>query len=224
MMINVRKTIVIIAIAGSILLATPLAQADMILFDDAYGSGWTKGTWDLYVDTEYAYGDSLASLRRSGGVTLETTIPSGVEISQTPVLRAFVNFAVTEATPGHSLTNIKARAMDGTLFEFDDRSEGWTCYLDGVEYVDAADIVFDTDPQTWQLFEIDLSQVDYFGWPYQARQLGSTPISGIEFSAYGNTTGAIAMLADDIRLVPEPATLSLLALGGVALIRRRRTA
>ena len=207
----------------NIFLATPLAQADIVLFDDAYGSGWTKGTWDLYVDTEYAYGDNLASLRRSGSVVLKTTNPSGVEISQTPILQAYVNFVVTEATPGHALTNVKVRAMDGSLFEFDDRSVGWTCYLDGVEYVDAAEIVFDTNPQTWQMFEIDLSQVDYFGWPYQSRELGSQPVLSLEFSARGNAIGDVDMLVDEVCLViPEPSTLIVLVCGIAELARQRR--
>jgi len=117
---------------------------------------------------------------------------------------------------------VKVRTTDGCLFEFDNRSTGWVCQLDGVEYRDAAEIVFDTDPDTWQLFEIDLGQVDYYGWPYQSQQLGNTPITFIAFSAYGNTTGNITMLADEIRLVPDPAMVILLVLGGLVLLGPQR--
>jgi len=191
----------------------------IIIFDDEYGPGWSKSASNMYVNTDNTHNDSVASLMRNGGVTIKVTLPDGLDISGKSVLQAYVNFLVSDATPGHSLTNIKVRTTSGTLFEFDDRSEGWVCYLDDIEYRDAAEIVFDTDPHTWQLFEIDLSQTDYYGWPYQARQIGNTPITGIEFSAHGNTIGAIAMLADDVRLVPEPATLLLLGIGG--LIFRR---
>ena len=204
--------------------AAPVATlaGPLTLFDDDYGPGWTRGTWDVHVDRENTYGGSAAALHRVGGVTLKTTSLGGLDISGTPLLQAYVNFRVSEAAPGHSLTNVKVRTTTGTLFEFDDRGAGWVCYLDGVEHRDAAEIVFDTDPRSWQLFEIDLSQVDYFGWPHQARQLGDTPITSIEFSAYGNTTGTIAMSADDIRLVPEPALVGVLCVGALALLRRRR--
>jgi len=200
-----------------------VASAGLIIFDDDYGSGWARSARDMYADTDITHSGSAASLRRIGGVTVGVTHRDGLDISGTPLLQAYVNFLVSEATPGHAFTNVKVRTTSGMLFEFDDRSEGWVCYLDGLEYRDAAAIVFDTDPHTWQLFEIDLSQTDYFGWPYEARQLGSTPITGIEFSAYGNTIGTIDMLADDIWLVPEPATTTLLGAGimGLLLCRGR---
>ena len=200
--------------------STVLANATV--FEDDYGQDWTKGTWDVYVDTEQTRNDSTASLRRTGGVILEVANPDGLDIRATPILQAYVNFLVTDATPGHSLTNIKVGTTDGTLFEFDDRSEGWVCYLDETEYTDASEIMFDVDPDTWQLFEIDLSQADYFGWPYQSRQIGDATITSLSFSPYGNTTGKIAMYVDDISLVPEPTTISLLGLGVIALFPKRK--
>ena len=218
------KMLVLVCMVVAVVLATTSAvfAVPIIIFDDEYGPGWSKSASSVYVNTDNTHNDSVASLMRNGGITIKVTLPDGLDISGTSVLQAYVNFLVSDATPGYSLTNIKVRTTNGTLFEFDDRSEGWVCYLDDIEYRDAAEIVFDTDPHTWQLFEIDLSQTDYYGWPYQARQIGNTPITGIEFSAHGNTSGAIAMLADNVRLVPEPATLGLLALGGMALICRHR--
>ena len=218
------KMLVLVFMAAAMVLTVmpSVFAVPIIIFDDDYGQGWSKGTFDVYVDTENTHNDSDASLRRNGGVTIVVTQPDGLDIIATSLLQAYVNFLVSDDMPGHSLTNVRVRTTSGTLFEFDDRSEGWVCYLDGIEYRDAAEIVFDTDPHTWQLFEIDLSQTDYYSWPYQTRQLGNTPITGIEFSAHGNTSGAIAMLADNVRLVPEPATLGLLALGGMALICRHR--
>ncbi len=222
---TISHVLVIGAVSAVLACSAAPAKADIVVFDDEYGEGW-KDPRNVDIQTEYAHGDSGASLRRTGkGVFVELEESSGLAIDQTPVFRTYVNFVVTDETPGHSITNLRVSTVDGTRFEFDDRSDGWVCYLDGVEYVDAAEVFFDTDPHTWQLFELDMSQVDYYGWPYQSRQLGSTPIESIAFDIYGSTTGRVDMMIDDVRLVshiPEPASLILFGVGGLTVLLRRR--
>jgi len=220
---TIAPRVPIIGIIAAVLIVLPSAsKADVIVFDDTYGSAWTKGTWDMSIDGTYAYSGEY-SVRRDGDLVFDIISSDGLDISETPILQAYVNFLVTDESPGHSLTNVKIFTLDGTLFEFDDRSDGWTCYLEGVEYVDAAEIVFDTNPETWQLFEIDLSQVDYSGWPYKSQLIDATPVTALTFSADGSSTSDIDMLADNVRFVPVvplPTTLALLGTGTLLLLKR----
>ena len=63
----------------------------------------------------------------------------------------------------------------------------------------------------------------------EAQVSGATPAKvRLEFEAYGSWTGAGGspyswVWVDNVSVVPEPGSLALLALGGLALIRRRRT-
>jgi hypothetical protein len=52
----------------------------------------------------------------------------------------------------------------------------------------------------------------------------STQLAGLVSQSGGQVTGFVSAGTGEIQGVPEPATLSLLALGGLALIRRRRMA
>ncbi len=220
---NLKVQINIALLSGMLLVIQAFPAFADVIYDDDYGTGWTKGTWDVSVDTETTYNNSSSAVRRDNGVSFAVINPAGLDISENPIFQAYVNFIVSESEPGHSITNLQVSTIDGTLFEFDDRSKGWSCYVDGTEYVDADEIVFDNDPNTWQLFEIDLSQTDYFGWPYQSRELGDSPITSIKFGNYGNTTGTSDMYVDNAKLIPEPATMALVALGGVMICVRKGT-
>jgi len=226
--VDMVKKLAFSLIVSVLWLLSGSANAQFTVFDDSYSPDWKNGSWSVYVETANTYNGSAAALGRVGGVMLSTTNSQGVVISGSPILGAYINFNVTESTPGHSITNVKAQALDGALFEFDDRSIGWNYILDGVEYTDEAEVVFDTNPQTWQYFELNLSQTDYFGWPYQSRLLGDTAITSLNFSAYGNSTGAVNMLVDNISFmpitsaVPEPSSLilGLFGVGGILLKKR----
>lgn len=213
------KKISVVFAAALIAIFSFQVKSQITIFDDSFGADWKSGSWNLYVDLETTYDNSCASLNRIGGVKISTSDSSGIDISPNSILSLYINFVPTETLTGYSFTNVKVSTVDGTLFEFDDRSTGWAYTLDGIEYSDSAEVFFDTDPFTWQLFEIDLSQVDYFGWPYQSRNIGSTPITSINFSPYGNTTGDINMYADNIMLypasvtIPEPSAIILALIG-----------
>jgi len=203
--------IVLAALASS-------AWADLI-YTDAYGEDW-KGHWSVDVQSERVF-DGQYALRSSGGIRFDVAAGDGLLIHEAPLLEAYVNFLSSDASPGHSITSVRARATDGSFFEFDDRGPGWEFLIDGVSYVDAREALFDDDPETWQLFQIDLSQIDYAGWPIVEQQIGARAIEQVSFSPWRNTTGNIDILVDNVRLVPEPTMLVLLGVGCILMLRRR---
>ena len=152
------RTMAVLGIAVGAL--TSVAQADLI-YTDAYGEDW-KGHWSVDVQLEHVF-DGQYALRSSGGIRFDVAPGDGLQIHEFPWLEAYVNFLPSDALPGHSITSVRARATDGSLFEFDDRGPGWEFRIDGVSYVDVHEALFDDDPKTWQLFQIDLSQMDYAG-------------------------------------------------------------
>jgi hypothetical protein len=216
-----NKIIMAVICIMFILAQVPAVNANTMIFDDNYGEGWTAGNWDNYIASEYTYNQTQYSVSRVNEIKFKVTDTQGMIIAGDTIFQAYVNFLVDEETPGHSITNIKVSTTEGTLFEFDDRSTGWICYLDEIEYLDTAEVVFDTNPDTWQLFKIDLSQTDYFGWPYQSRELGITPITSITLSSNGNSIGNTQMLADNVMIIPEPATIVILGFAMMLLIFKK---
>lgn len=211
--------LVLTGICAAVLL--PQTTEAGVIFSDTYGPDW-KGHWSVSVIRDPVYGGEGLALSKTRGMRFDVSSDGGMVIADEPVLQMRINFLVEQNHPGHSLTNVRVLTLDGTLFEFDDRSEGWTCSIDGTSYTDAQEVFFDTDPDTWQLFEIDLSQTDYFGWPYQSRQIGDDPIIRISLDTWGNTTGDALMVVDNAKLIPEPATICLFSIGAALLLSCRR--
>lgn len=216
------RSFVLILVGICAVVFLPQAATASMIFSDAYNTGWASH-WSVSVVQDPVYGGEGFALSKDRGMRFDVSGDDGMVISDTPVLQLRINFIIDQNHTGHSLTNVKVSTIDGNIFEFDNRSEGWTCSVDGTNYIDAQEIFFDTDPDTWQLFEIDLSQTDYFGWPYQSHQIGDTPITRISLDTWKNTTGNALMVVDNVRLVPEPATICLLGLSVATICRRRKS-
>lgn len=86
--------------------------------------------------------------------------------------------------------------------------------------------VFDvTDSFAWYHGDLDDYTSYYDGTSYAA--LSGVKVLGVWIELYSNTTEpdiAGELQVDQIELVPEPATIALLGLGSLVLIRRKRTA
>lgn len=197
--------------------------ATSVIYTDDFGDDWECKMWDINVETSNTHNASASALSNEGQFVFYTRDDAGVTIDANPKLNVYVNFFTDEDYTGHSITSLRAHTVSGDLYEFDNRGAGWTYSIDGQVYQDTAEAVFDTDEQTWQLFELDLSQVDYY-WDNgnQPRYLGSSAIDSISFSGWDNTTGDIHIAVDDAMLVPEPTTAALLGLGSLLLIWRKK--
>ena len=90
------------------------------------------------------------------------------------------------------------------------------------------DVLFEFPPGTYVVAPKESSVVpEADGWLYQTYLFELTPqpdweVVGLNFSLPAGAYVAIDQLDIDTRCVPEPATLLLLGLGGLALLHRRR--
>ena len=183
-------------------------QAAVIVYDDAARNGWT-------------YTDNVSTTVKRSGANAATQTTSGWDqmrfghSASTPaagngILSAWINF-VPDAT--YNTTEIERVdvVVDGTNREY--KTSTATILVDGVQDASGR-ITFDADPGTWQHLEIDLGS-------HGSVTFGPTTAVG-RIDVKSSSALAWNLYLDDMALVPEPATLALLAIGGAAGLRRRR--
>jgi hypothetical protein len=112
-----------------------------------------------------------------------------------------------------TMFGIRLYAFSGAANTFFDQYEGsnWLC-------TDTCTIVTDSDASTWETATLVMPlplDTDFASITVFASENVYNDLSGLEFDGH---------YGDDVRLevTPEPATLSLLALGGAAVMARRR--
>jgi hypothetical protein len=118
-----------------------------------------------------------------------------------------------------------------TTYMFDQKGVTRTYNIDGVDtlYVVGGSIPADlnirtdADGSTWQKVTVDLTEVVNTGWPYVANQWDpATQVLNEVSIGFDYRDTSDKLLVDNVKLVPEPATMSVLGLGALALLRRRR--
>jgi hypothetical protein len=210
------------------------ASADIIVFDDAFQNGWKAAQWDMTTNATAGIGGSatLTSLKSGGGSTgirISTADSAGQMVGANSLLEFWFNTSDGSVSPGITV-GIKYNA-NSTTYMFDQKGVTRTYNIDGVDtlYVVGGSIPADlnirtdADGSTWQKVTVDLTEVVNTGWPYVANQWDpATQVLNEVSIGFDYRDTSDKLLVDNVKLVPEPATMSVLGLGALALLRRRR--
>jgi hypothetical protein len=101
-----------------------------------------------------------------------------------------------------------------------DNHQGWVSLFDLGQYTDSTG----GDGKTWHGFDVPMN-TNFFGAGFSSLDLSNATVGicweAISWHQYSYTLWAGATV-DDIQLVPEPATICLLGLGALSLLRRKR--
>lgn len=199
------------------------AQADVIIFDDADGAGWSR-PWYSPAQTTNVYSGTHAVSTGNGQLAFNHT---GL-VDTNHILEFYAN--TTDETPTSDLfirlNWTDADSTEHANISFDDRNVPVVYLIDGVA-VNAGTsqngIALDTDTSTWQKIQLDLTQTAYTSFdPYIPHNYvpGSGTLTSITFRNDGGQSSNVVM--DDVRLVPEPGSMALLGVGAACLLARRR--
>lgn len=207
--------------AAALFLAAPATQAAVVIFDDADVSGWSRA-WYTPTQTTHVYEGTTALQTSNGQFQFEH---EGF-VNSNHILEFYVN--TKDSTLASGLRVILSWvAADGTVqnqIPYDNRNIPVTYVIDDTPVtLEAAGFALDTDPGTWQKVQLDLTQTAYTGWPYESHTYvpGVDTLTRINFRA-ADGFQADNVIMDNVRLVPEPASFSLLGLAAGGLLRRRR--
>jgi hypothetical protein len=196
------------------LLASQAAGA-IVIFDDANQNGWTR-PWFTGSQTGNVHTGTTALNTANGQIAFDHP---GFSVGNNWILEMWINTSTpvpaTRLQVQLSYTGNANRPFDGrnisTVYEFDGSMIAWG--TDG--------ITTDSNTATWQLLRLDLTQKTYTGFPFNEHQFdpANHQITRIMLRSEGGESGNL--IADNVSLVPEPASLGLFALYGLLLRRRR---
>lgn len=198
------------------------AQGAIMVYDDAYGAGWSSSQWDMTVNTTSTHAgsaNSLSSRTPAGSATKVGVKHAGLNVGENTQLEFWMNSRDGSQT-NYITIFINWDGATSTDRPFDDRGYARTYLVDDVP-VAYKTARTDADGATWQKVRIDITEIINTGWPYTVHQFNPAVNT---LSYIGVQSGDDKLLVDDIQLVsvPEPTSIGLVGAAGLLALRRRR--
>ncbi len=142
----------------------------------------------------------------TGTYSMKLNLPDGLSGSWTEIVSWFwADWSATPVMKVHMKAGIDGQGGNNLHFSFWDWNRNGGDWANGGAAVASIAIPNDTN---WHTYLLDMSSFN------------RSSVGGVRF--YTNYLGAGNYYIDDLEMVPEPATLSLLALAGLGLLRRKK--
>jgi hypothetical protein len=226
---NLRVVVVLLAIVG----VSSVASASLFVEDfDSYAAGSAlhgQGGWKGW-DSSPGAGAPVSTAQANSVPNSVETIGSADLVHEFDFTGGILELSAMQYIPdgshGQSYFLLLNQYNDGGPYDW---SVQLNCDMDAGQIVSdfgggyAVPVKWGEWVQLKFVIDLDANTVDeyYDGTLLSAHAWDDTGNGTLQcIDLYGN--GASSIYYDDITVVPEPATLSLLCLGGLALIRKRR--
>ncbi len=212
-------------------LAISPAAASLIIYDDGTGNDatipegdWTT-TWQVRSQDENVHtGDNALHTRQdhaSSPGQFRFNHP-GLDVGANHILEFWMNKDILSFYAG-SVTEPTAENLSVQIGYLDEDSEEILTTLNDASHVyeidgvaSAPGFATNDDPAVWQRVVVDLTQTTFDPSVHL--------LSRVHIAPWGHSFSGSAphLLIDDVRLIPEPTSLSLLTVGAALMLVRRR--
>lgn len=200
-----RKFIFLLA---AITLPAAAGAASVAVFDGAMQNGWTTGNFSIVQAPSQPAGVMALNAQTDGW----KSISGRNDIAQNTCLEFDIYFDTSGQYSGTTFAKIQESWDSGApVYEMKDDPAFPVWWLDDVQQ-STSGFQYSFTADTWRSFKLDL----------QSTTSGTFPTAdGMSGFICGNWAPVGDMYLMNIRFTPEPATMALFALGGLAVIRRQ---